>query len=152
VSACEKEILVADVATDNPEVRFCMELATQLEQLVEELPESVSDPDVRRPIQLFLCLFRDLESGEINYDASEGTSFLNNSRQAVREAIRFVRHRLAALDRTGSLCRPVYVRQLAAGMRNSVVAESSLRRELLFILSQSMNLPRVLRLGMSGRE
>lgn len=93
---------------------------------------------LRHCAEHFLCFFRDLASGVVDYDARDRNPRLERDADFLVGVMDEISSDLAHLDR-GSLDKPIYLRALACPETEPVLHRSSIERELLFLSSHNVH-------------
>lgn len=131
----------------HPAVAGCAAACADARRLVAGLtPEQYASPvaghssvgaHMRHCIDHFLCFFRGLADGEVDYDSRDRSPELETSREVFFEACDLVEAELAKLG--GAMDRGVRIRQIPAPGAGSIVVESSVERELIFLSSHCIH-------------
>lgn len=129
-------------------IQGCLEACTQCREVVASLKpgqygaaangESSIGGHMRHCLDHFLCFFRGLEDGEINYDARERNITLETDPTAFFSVLDEVCAALRKLD-AGDLSRLVPLRQLPAPARPPITVNTTIDRELLFLMSHCIH-------------
>jgi len=132
--------------TQHPAAAGCLAACREARAFVERLtPAQYAAPvnghssigaHMRHCIDHFLCFFRGLSDGEVDYDSRDRSADLELSREVFFKACDLVERELAGL---GDLERAVRVRQIPAPGAASIAVESSIERELIFLSSHCIH-------------
>lgn len=130
------------------EVEGCLETIGQCRLLLEALgpagflaapagAESSVGAQFRHTVEHFLCFFRGLPTGEIDYDARDRDRGLEGSATRTSEVLEAIRAELESLGRMGD--RTLTLCVLPSRHGDAVRLETTLRRELLFLASHTIH-------------
>ncbi len=93
---------------------------------------------MRHCLDHYLCFFRGLADGAVDYDSRDRSADLEGSRQVFFQVIDLVESELLKLC-GNDLAKPVTIQQIPSKGATSISVESSIERELVFLSSHSIH-------------
>jgi len=139
---------MADLATQHPAITGCLAACEQCLALIDHLsPDQYRQATqqnhpigdhMRHCVDHFLCFFRGMDAGLIDYDARERDPRLESDSEYCREVLTEMHRRLRALDALDPRTQLLIQTAPAPGASPSPVP-SCLERELLFLSSHTIH-------------
>lgn len=137
-----------DIAENSAAVAGCLEALDRCERLLDRIAASGDEvscrahaavgPHMRHCLDHFVCLFRGLDGGAVDYDDRDRDEQVERDPTTMHGALEDARARLRVLP-AGALDRTLTVRQTAAPAGRVAWTPSNVERELLFLSGHTIH-------------